>query len=62
LAAGCSPRPSARPSRWARRTPGSTPSSGRRGFYLKHGYEEYARIDDYAPGFYLAYMKKSLPS
>lgn len=33
-----------------------------RGFYLKHGYEEYARIDDYAPGFYLAYMKKSLPS
>lgn len=32
-----------------------------RGFYLKHGYEEYARIDDYAPGFYLAYMKKSLP-
>lgn len=33
-----------------------------RGFYLKHGYEEYARIDDYAPGFYLAYMKKSLPA
>jgi GNAT superfamily N-acetyltransferase len=31
-----------------------------RGFYLKHGYEEYARIDDYAPGFYLALMKKSL--
>jgi GNAT superfamily N-acetyltransferase len=31
-----------------------------RGFYLKHGYEEYARIDDYAPGFYLASMKKSL--
>jgi len=31
-----------------------------RGFYLKHGYEEYARIDDYAPGFYLAYMKKAL--
>lgn len=31
-----------------------------RGFYLEHGYEEYARIDDYAPGFYLAYMKKSL--
>lgn len=31
-----------------------------RPFYLKHGYEEFARIDDYAPGFYLAYMKKSL--
>ncbi|RTQ36749.1 GNAT family N-acetyltransferase [Variovorax gossypii] len=31
-----------------------------RGFYLKQGYEEYARIDDYAPGFYLALMKKSL--
>ncbi|WP_395316034.1 GNAT family N-acetyltransferase [Variovorax sp. UC74_104] len=31
-----------------------------RGFYLKQGYEEYARIDDYAPGFYLAYMKKAL--
>jgi hypothetical protein len=24
------------------------------------GYEEYARIVDYAPGFYLASMKKSL--
>ncbi|SEJ74715.1 MULTISPECIES: GNAT family N-acetyltransferase [unclassified Variovorax] len=31
-----------------------------RGFYLKHGYEEYARIDDCAPGYYLAHMKKSL--
>jgi GNAT superfamily N-acetyltransferase len=29
-------------------------------FYHKHGYEEYARVDDYAPGFYLAFMKKSL--
>ena len=29
-------------------------------FYLKHGYEEYARVDDYAPGFYLASMRKSL--
>lgn len=29
-------------------------------FYQKHGYEEYSRIDDYAPGFYLASMKKSL--
>ena len=29
-------------------------------FYQKHGYEEYARIDDYTPGFYLAYMKKAL--
>jgi GNAT superfamily N-acetyltransferase len=31
-----------------------------RPFYLKHGYEEFGRIDDYASGFYLAYMKKSL--
>ena len=31
-----------------------------RGFYLKHGQEEYARIDDYVPGRYLALMKKSL--
>ncbi|SIR32483.1 GNAT family N-acetyltransferase [Pseudacidovorax sp. RU35E] len=29
-------------------------------FYRKHGYEEFARIDDYAPGFYLAHMKKAL--
>jgi GNAT superfamily N-acetyltransferase len=29
-------------------------------FYQKHGYEEYARVDDYAPGFFLASMKKSL--
>ncbi|MBD9668006.1 GNAT family N-acetyltransferase [Variovorax sp. VRV01] len=29
-------------------------------FYQKHGYEEYVRVDDYAPGFYLASMKKSL--
>ncbi|MDP9968623.1 GNAT superfamily N-acetyltransferase [Variovorax paradoxus] len=29
-------------------------------FYQKHGYEEYARVDGYAPGFYLASMKKSL--
>ena len=28
--------------------------------YQKHGYEVYARVDDYAPGFYLASMKKSL--
>lgn len=31
-----------------------------RAFYLKQGYAEYARIDDYVPGFYLAYMKKAL--
>nr|WP_218510398.1 GNAT family N-acetyltransferase [Variovorax sp. dw_308] len=31
-----------------------------RGFYLKHGYEEFARIDRYAGDFYLAFMKKSL--
>jgi ribosomal protein S18 acetylase RimI-like enzyme len=31
-----------------------------RGFYLKHGYEEFARIDRYAEDFYLAFMKKSL--
>jgi GNAT superfamily N-acetyltransferase len=29
-------------------------------FYRKHGYEEYARIEDYASGFYLVSMKKSL--
>lgn len=29
-------------------------------FYLRRGYEEYARVDDYAAGFYLASMKKSL--
>ncbi|MFM9923747.1 GNAT family N-acetyltransferase [Variovorax sp. H27-G14] len=33
-----------------------------RAFYIKHGYEEYARIDDYTPGFYLAYMKKPFRS
>ncbi|MDH6169920.1 GNAT superfamily N-acetyltransferase [Variovorax boronicumulans] len=31
-----------------------------RPFYLKQGYEEYGRIDDYAAGFYLAHMKKAL--
>lgn len=31
-----------------------------RGFYLKQGYEEYGRIDDYVKGFYLASMKKKL--
>lgn len=29
-------------------------------FYLRHGYEEYSRIDNYASGFYLACMRKSL--
>ena len=29
-------------------------------FYQKHGYVEFARVEDYAPGFYLASMKKSL--
>lgn len=29
-------------------------------FYAKQGYEEVARIDDYANGFYLCLMKKSL--
>jgi GNAT superfamily N-acetyltransferase len=32
-----------------------------RAFYLRQGYAKYARIDDdYVPGFYLAYMKKTL--
>lgn len=31
-----------------------------RGFYLKQGYEEFARIENYARGNYLAYMKKKL--
>lgn len=30
------------------------------GFYRKRGYEEFARIDDYARGFYLAQMRKRL--
>jgi ribosomal protein S18 acetylase RimI-like enzyme len=29
-------------------------------FYEKHGYEEVARIEGYAKGFYLALMKKAL--
>ena len=29
-------------------------------FYRKHGYEEYARVNGYAAGFYLASMKKAL--
>jgi GNAT superfamily N-acetyltransferase len=33
-----------------------------RAFYLKQGYEEFGRIDDYIQGFYAAYMKKSLES
>lgn len=31
-----------------------------REFYLKQGYEEFGRIDDYVQGFYVAYMKKAL--
>lgn len=31
-----------------------------RAFYLKQGYAEFARIDDFVPGFYLAYMRKVL--
>ena len=30
------------------------------GFYTKHGYHEYGRIDDHTDGYYLAYMKKKL--
>lgn len=33
-----------------------------RKFYLKQGYEEFGRIDNYIQGFYVAYMKKSLGS
>lgn len=29
-------------------------------FYQKHGYEEFARVEGYAPGFYLSSMKKLL--
>ena len=29
-------------------------------FYEKHGYEEVARLEGYAKGFYLALMKKAL--
>lgn len=31
-----------------------------RGFYLKKGYEEYARLDDYIQGYCLMHMKKAL--
>ena len=31
-----------------------------REFYLKQGYEEFGRIDNYVQGFYAAYMKKAL--
>lgn len=31
-----------------------------RGFYLKQGYEEFGRIDNYLQGFALVYLKKSL--
>ncbi|MEJ8848940.1 GNAT family N-acetyltransferase [Variovorax rhizosphaerae] len=31
-----------------------------RDFYLKQGYEEFARIDHYASDYYLAFMKKTL--
>jgi GNAT superfamily N-acetyltransferase len=31
-----------------------------RGFYLKQGYEEFARIGDYTQGRYLAYLRKKL--
>jgi len=31
-----------------------------RDFYLRQGYEEFARIDRYAGDFYLAFMRKSL--
>lgn len=32
------------------------------GFYAKHGYTEYARIDDYLQGQYLAFLRKTLCS
>jgi GNAT superfamily N-acetyltransferase len=31
-----------------------------REFYVKHGYNEHTRIDNYVPGYYLAYMRKVL--
>ena len=31
-----------------------------RGFYVKHGYKEFGRIDNHTKGFYLAFMMKSL--
>jgi GNAT superfamily N-acetyltransferase len=31
-----------------------------RTFYLKQGYEEFGRIENYVQGFYAAYMKKAL--
>ncbi|KQP40025.1 GCN5 family acetyltransferase [Pseudorhodoferax sp. Leaf274] len=31
-----------------------------RAFYVRQGYEEFGRIDDYVQGHYLAHMKKTL--
>jgi GNAT superfamily N-acetyltransferase len=31
-----------------------------RAFYLRQGYEEFGRIDNFIQGFYVAYMKKAL--
>jgi GNAT superfamily N-acetyltransferase len=31
-----------------------------RAFYVKQGYEEFARLENYVKGFYLAHMKKAL--
>lgn len=31
-----------------------------RAFYLRQGYEEFGRIDDYVQGYYAAWMKKAL--
>ena len=33
-----------------------------RAFYLRHGYEEFGRIDNYIQDFYLVHMKKALPA
>jgi hypothetical protein len=51
---------SARHENWARSGAALETFWQARGFYLKQGYEEYGRIDDYVKGFYLASMKKKL--
>ncbi len=49
-----------KPSHWAPRTRNSAFEWQARAARRSTATRKFARIDDYAPGFYLAYMKKSL--
>ena len=60
-APGYQPRPSVARERWgARNAALETFEWQAPRFYQKHGYEEVARLEGYAKGFYLALMKKAL--